>query len=53
MEFVFKVWIGRKKKVGSCDWNLVHNRDALKGRPRMLRTVKPLFSLPTGSTLRP
>ena len=32
--------------------NLVHNRDTLKGRPRVLRTVKPLFNLPSGSTLR-
>ena len=30
----------------------VHAYDALKGRPRVVRTVKPLFRLPRGSTLR-
>ena len=30
----------------------VHAYDALKGRPRVVRTVKPLFRLPRSSTLR-
>ena len=30
----------------------VHAYDALKGRPRVVRTVKPLFRLPRGTTLR-
>ena len=30
----------------------VHAYDALKGRPRVLRTVKLLFRLPRDSTLR-
>ena len=31
---------------------LLHSHGALKGRPRMVRTVKPLFRLPRGFTLR-
>ena len=31
---------------------LVHSLGALKGRPRVVRTVEPLFRLPRGSTLR-
>ena len=30
----------------------VHAYDTLKGRPRVVRTVKPLFRLHRGSTLR-
>ena len=30
----------------------VHAYDALKGRPRVVRSVKPLFRLPRGSTPR-
>ena len=30
----------------------VHSHGALKGRPRVVRTVKPLFRLPRSSTLR-
>ena len=30
----------------------VHAYDALKGRPRVVRMVKPLFRLTRGSTLR-
>ena len=30
---------------------LVHSHGALKGRPHVVRTVKPLFRLPRGSTL--
>ena len=29
----------------------IHAYDALKGRPRVVVTVKPLFRLPRGSTL--
>ena len=31
---------------------LVHSHGALKGRPREVRTVQPLFRLPRGSTPR-
>ena len=50
MEFVIEVCIGRKKS--DCNDGSeplcipVHSHDALKGRPRVLRTVKPLFRLP-------
>ena len=30
----------------------VHAYDALKGRPRVVRSVQPLFRLPRGSTPR-
>ena len=32
--------------------DLVHAYGALKGRPHMVRSVKPLFALPWGSALR-
>ena len=58
MEFVI-VWYGlwEKRKIGSNSrlgdpCISVHSHDALKGRPRVLRTAKPLFMLPRGSTLR-
>ena len=30
----------------------MHSHGTLKGRPREVRTVQPLFRLPRGSTLR-
>ena len=55
MEFVLVVWIVGKKDesrrlTASCI--PVHAYGAFKGRPRVFRTVKPLFTLPRGSTLR-
>ena len=56
MDFEIVVWIVGKKDGKS--WRLenscipVHAYGALKGRPRELRTVQPLFWLPRGSTPR-
>ena len=42
MEFVSEVWIGRKKGHDRLEPSCipVHSHDALKGRPRVLRTGK-------------
>ena len=44
VEVVIVLWIVGKEKVKTGDWEI--------RRPRVLRTVKPLFRLPRGSTLR-
>ena len=49
--FVSKVRLVRKRRLEpSC--MLLHSHGALKGRPHVVRTVKPLFRLPRGCTLR-
>ena len=54
VEFVILVWkvrlVTNRRLEPSC--MLVHSHGTLKVRPRVVRTVKPLFRLPRGSTLR-
>ena len=56
VEFMIVGKIRRKRKtLPQVDSTLVHARaftHALKGRPREMRTVKPLFRLPRGSSAR-
>ena len=56
VEFVIVVWIDGKREDEKSSLTVlcitVHAYGALKGRPRVLRTVQPLFRLPRVSTPR-